>query len=39
MNLIAGEALEPVGIDRFAECLLTDQRPIFELLATLLVPA
>jgi hypothetical protein len=38
MNLVAGETLKPVGIDSFAKCLLTDQRPIFELLATFFIP-
>jgi hypothetical protein len=29
MDLVAGEAFEPVRVDGFAKCLLTDQRPVF----------
>jgi hypothetical protein len=38
MGFIAGETIESVRIDGFAECLLTDQRLIVELQAALLVP-
>src|SRR5262249_27661544 len=38
MDLVTGEAFEPIRIDCFAKCLLPDQRPIVEFLAPLLVP-
>jgi hypothetical protein len=38
MNLVASEAFEPVRVDRFAKCLVTDQRSIIKLLATFFVP-